>query len=912
MTSTPATSASVTSATASTATTAPDVTIVLIGYNDAARLPRALQSCREQTLSSIEILVVDDASTDATAQVIAAAEAADPRVRGIRLPENSGGCSLPRNTGIDAARGRWVMFCDSDDRLERHAAKNLLHAAERSGAQLACGVAERVDVTSGKTRRWRADLHEPAVLAGIGERPDLIADTVSVNKIYDRAWLQANAIRFPESILYEDQLFTFAAFALAERIAVIDETVYHWSVQRLADEPSITQRRDELRNVRSRIRVNELIDAFIAERDLAWLRPVKDRKFLAHDLYLYLSTMLEADDETARALMHELAPYVATVDATAAATIRPALRVAIAHLLLDDLNHLRAAMRTVRWAAAVDVPIRTVPDDGEPHDIWGCGHEHGPALAGRSMSWWLDVTAYRIGVAPASQLRPCHLLHDAAALAGSTALVRDDASPRSAELVLADARDRIVYAAPLTVERDGERWTWQQAGDFAPTVPDAWRTVSGRLAIRMAFADGMSSVLPVRAHADLAASIRARQLTAAGGAQIRLKAGEHGEVGWRAKPVRRMVRRTLFRIANRLAAWLPGTGSGVVLCAAGGTRRGEAVEAIGLRLAVRHPRLRLGWITTEPSDDALDGAGLLAFDSPGAGWRIGRASVVVEDAGLPPTVRVRRRAMRLHVWQDIPVVRIGQDDPDFDLMSARARRNRLTATRAWTHLLIASDYDDRARADAVGFMGTRIDVGSVRGASVQALDRAEARRLLQLRADQQVVLWAPEISADSAEGTQARFERTLDAIVDALSNRVFVLVRTRGLKVRIPAVRRTSARDVSNGADASLAVAAADVVLSDVSPLIFDAARANRPVVIDAEALPRFASRTRGLSVDLLTRPPGVLARGTDEIVMGLRSALDDPDGYQRAHTGAVDALAADAGRPADLDTIADLIAGRA
>ena len=63
----------------------PDVSVVVISYNDAARLPRAIRSVQRQTLRSLEIIVVDDASTDATADVVRRLAQDDPRIRYERL-----------------------------------------------------------------------------------------------------------------------------------------------------------------------------------------------------------------------------------------------------------------------------------------------------------------------------------------------------------------------------------------------------------------------------------------------------------------------------------------------------------------------------------------------------------------------------------------------------------------------------------------------------------------------------------------------------------------------------------------------------------------------------------------------------------------------------------------------------------
>src|SRR5512142_1357864 len=117
----------------------PLVSIVVIAYNDAQHLPAALRSAQTQTLHDIEIVVVDDASTDGTPQVIATAAASDPRVRPMRLTENSGGCSRPRNTGLDEVAGDYVLFLDSDDVLPRRSLERLYDAANAAAADIACG-----------------------------------------------------------------------------------------------------------------------------------------------------------------------------------------------------------------------------------------------------------------------------------------------------------------------------------------------------------------------------------------------------------------------------------------------------------------------------------------------------------------------------------------------------------------------------------------------------------------------------------------------------------------------------------------------------------------------------------------------------------------------------------------------------
>jgi len=380
-----------------------DVSIIIISYNDAARLPRAVNAALSQTLHNIEVIVVDDASTDETQQVIAAFD--DPRLRSVRLEQNSGGCSAPRNAGIDVAQGTWVMFCDSNDALEMHAAKNLLLAVEQADADLGCGVAERVDVHTGKSKRWRADAHAPGVIDDIGERPRLLYDTICVNKMYRRSWLNALQLRFIDDLLYEDQLFTLQCYLRANRIAIIDPTVYLWNVEKLDE--SITQRRAEERNVHDRVAINQMIDAELVDRPD--LRRVKDAKFLSHEVYLYLRTIERLDDDRARALLAPLVAYLQTMDLSEAASVRPALRVALYHLLCDDVAGVRRALRNIAWAAVIDMPIVRRGD----RDLWGCPClADGAAIGGYPAEWWLDITALRASAAPIPQQRPCHVVHE--------------------------------------------------------------------------------------------------------------------------------------------------------------------------------------------------------------------------------------------------------------------------------------------------------------------------------------------------------------------------------------------------------------------------------------------------------------------------------------------------------------------
>lgn len=113
----------------------PSVSIVVPAFNDADVISGALDSCLGQTLAAIEVIVVDDASTDDTAKVVDRYASEDPRVRLIRQPHN-GSAYQARRAGILAARADYILFLDGDDELADRATEVALGAARTTGAEL--------------------------------------------------------------------------------------------------------------------------------------------------------------------------------------------------------------------------------------------------------------------------------------------------------------------------------------------------------------------------------------------------------------------------------------------------------------------------------------------------------------------------------------------------------------------------------------------------------------------------------------------------------------------------------------------------------------------------------------------------------------------------------------------------------
>ena len=113
------------------------VTVVMANYNGDRHIAVAVRSVLAQTLTDLELIVVDDASTDSSLDVLAVAAADDPRVIVIRQPANAGP-GAARNRALERARGRWIAIVDSDDELEPDRLAAMVARAESDGADVVC------------------------------------------------------------------------------------------------------------------------------------------------------------------------------------------------------------------------------------------------------------------------------------------------------------------------------------------------------------------------------------------------------------------------------------------------------------------------------------------------------------------------------------------------------------------------------------------------------------------------------------------------------------------------------------------------------------------------------------------------------------------------------------------------------
>ncbi|MFF5478311.1 glycosyltransferase family 2 protein [Streptomyces sp. NPDC012935] len=204
--------------------TQPDVTVIIGAYEAMPYLVECLASVEAQTIGPgrIEVIAVDDGSTDGTGECLEefAARAAMP-VTVIRQ-ENSGGPSGPRNVGLGKAAGRFVFFLDADDRLGPEALERMVAMADKNGTDVVLGRIEGVNRTAPKSM-WGKTLDRTDVFSSN------IKFTLSAQKLFRRDLLTRHDMRFDESLWTgEDALFTMEAYLRADGVSVVaDHTCYY-------------------------------------------------------------------------------------------------------------------------------------------------------------------------------------------------------------------------------------------------------------------------------------------------------------------------------------------------------------------------------------------------------------------------------------------------------------------------------------------------------------------------------------------------------------------------------------------------------------------------------------------------------------------------------------------------------------
>ena len=290
----------------------PRVSVIVPAYDVASYLESCLESLAEQTLADLEVLVVDDGSTDATAEIAERVVERDGRFRLIR--QRNAGLGAARNAGLDAARGELVAFVDGDDLVPRRAYEVLLGALDRTGSDFACGGVRRLTSLGTTRAQFLGQAFERERLqTHITRFPDLVVDRLACNKLLRRSFWDEKGLRFPEGVRNEDIPVMLPAHYLARSVDVVRETVYLWR-RRESGDLSGSQRRTSVKGLRDRVAAVDHVSRFLAARGMPDEKLVYDRSAVGNDLRYFLDVLDTADDEFRQLFLELVNDYLDRVD----------------------------------------------------------------------------------------------------------------------------------------------------------------------------------------------------------------------------------------------------------------------------------------------------------------------------------------------------------------------------------------------------------------------------------------------------------------------------------------------------------------------------------------------------------------------------------------------------------------------
>lgn len=217
----------------------PLVSIIVPTHDNETTIVRTLNSLLEQTLRDIEIVVVDDASTDATVEFCREVARIDPRVVIEEMVWN-GTALQARRLGVERATGTYIMFCDSDDELEPHAAESATSFASGGGYDIVHFGTKIVSATGSKHAAWEKSLApfgtelfgEEILLSSPFARSDMPINGNIWSKLYERslvqrAWSNIDpSLRLPRA---QDIYQTLLLFAAATRYGGLEKQLYRYN-----------------------------------------------------------------------------------------------------------------------------------------------------------------------------------------------------------------------------------------------------------------------------------------------------------------------------------------------------------------------------------------------------------------------------------------------------------------------------------------------------------------------------------------------------------------------------------------------------------------------------------------------------------------------------------------------------------
>lgn len=202
------------------------ISIIIPVYNVEKYLKRCLDSIINQTFKDLEIICINDGSTDDSQKILDEYAAKDPRIK--VLNQKKSGPSTARNLGISLASGEYISFIDSDDWIDLDFYEKLYTSAKKYDADIAIAGIIRLNA---HRRKFLLNIPEEKIYTNTDEKfkicncPDL---NYTCNKIYKLGKIKKFELKFKEGVVYEDIIYTPQVIYYLDKLVTVPNTYYYY------------------------------------------------------------------------------------------------------------------------------------------------------------------------------------------------------------------------------------------------------------------------------------------------------------------------------------------------------------------------------------------------------------------------------------------------------------------------------------------------------------------------------------------------------------------------------------------------------------------------------------------------------------------------------------------------------------
>ena len=202
------------------------ISVIVPCHNRVEYLPRCLNSILCQSYENLEIVCVNDGSTDNSLNVLKKYAIKDARIKILDIPH--GGPGKARNLGIENSSGNYLMFCDSDDEFVPEACEKLHHALTNDNCDIAMCSTKVIygsDIHMQQSDQAYYNLKYDGLISNAHDIINVV-DVSVCNKIFRRSLIDEYAIKFIENRLYEDACFAWKYFSVSKRFFCVKDQLY--------------------------------------------------------------------------------------------------------------------------------------------------------------------------------------------------------------------------------------------------------------------------------------------------------------------------------------------------------------------------------------------------------------------------------------------------------------------------------------------------------------------------------------------------------------------------------------------------------------------------------------------------------------------------------------------------------------